>query len=467
MAGKRKLPPTSTDPPSGKRSRPLSLQDDGEQPSSTLASRFSHQQPRNDPIFGQKHAFPGLDDEVDGHTLCYGPPEDGLEYLRMVRSEARTLPSLFVAEGKSPFSPAKLHEQTNCSDQKEADTTSLASVGQRWVYSDGVYAAVSSTPVKPVRLDRAAEHSEQDSQEQYYNLLRHRFLLLRSTLKCVPPAARIAALDSSHPISLPANSRLARAEWVQLVRSVEPQMVQLASMDTGSVLRVLRIVTRSLSEAAKNFRCLWVNRIAAWAWGLLGRCREVGEMTSEEVSELRDLGKRAGRILAKIREKEARDMEAAVNGGNPPMAARMPSDYSDVQPPEDENDDEEDEEEPEESFEDNVENDTFDTTSVAPVEAGELETNNTINDEDDLNGTNELEAARARLEQSFMSMVEVEEDTKLLGPPTALVGESTHTDDGLETKLEIRAMLDMILTIVGEFYGQLDLLELRDIWDEK
>ena len=42
-------------------------------------------QSRIDPTYGQRGAFPGLDDSRDDDTLFYGPASDGLEYLRMVR----------------------------------------------------------------------------------------------------------------------------------------------------------------------------------------------------------------------------------------------------------------------------------------------------------------------------------------------------------------------------------------------
>ena len=49
-------------------------------------------EPRLDPTYGQRGAFPGLDDENSwaggeegGEELFYGPASDGLEYLRMVR----------------------------------------------------------------------------------------------------------------------------------------------------------------------------------------------------------------------------------------------------------------------------------------------------------------------------------------------------------------------------------------------
>ena len=45
----------------------------------------SSSQPRLDPTYGQRGAFPGLDDRNDNDGLFYGPASDGLEYLRMVR----------------------------------------------------------------------------------------------------------------------------------------------------------------------------------------------------------------------------------------------------------------------------------------------------------------------------------------------------------------------------------------------
>jgi hypothetical protein len=66
-------------PPSPKRAKMSYDEDGGEDQSSPS----HHERPRNDPTYGQKNAFPGLDD--GGDELFYGPAEDGLEYLRMVR----------------------------------------------------------------------------------------------------------------------------------------------------------------------------------------------------------------------------------------------------------------------------------------------------------------------------------------------------------------------------------------------
>ena len=78
MPNKRKRT-SETSSPYTKRAR--SSDDD---PRQMTAPTKSYERPRNDPTYGQKSAFPGLDDVV-GDELFYGPAEDGMEYLRMVR----------------------------------------------------------------------------------------------------------------------------------------------------------------------------------------------------------------------------------------------------------------------------------------------------------------------------------------------------------------------------------------------
>ena len=57
-------------------------------PSNDDDNSSSANQPQTDPTYGQKGAFPGLDHSLSGDdddALFYGPANDGLEYLRMVR----------------------------------------------------------------------------------------------------------------------------------------------------------------------------------------------------------------------------------------------------------------------------------------------------------------------------------------------------------------------------------------------
>ena len=80
MSNKRKLPSTRIhDPSDFKRRRQSTLDDDDDEENPTKAA-----QPKVDQTYGQRGAFPGLD-EGDDEQLFYGPASDGLEYLRMVR----------------------------------------------------------------------------------------------------------------------------------------------------------------------------------------------------------------------------------------------------------------------------------------------------------------------------------------------------------------------------------------------
>jgi regulator of vacuolar morphogenesis len=84
MSHKRNFPGSGSGySPYTKRARSSYVEDDQDD-EETQNSVTPYEKPRNHPVFGQKSAFPGLD-TADGDELFYGPAEDGLEYLRMVR----------------------------------------------------------------------------------------------------------------------------------------------------------------------------------------------------------------------------------------------------------------------------------------------------------------------------------------------------------------------------------------------
>ncbi len=69
--------------PPAKRQRPSPEEESNDDDDDGFEHPVGREQPRSDPTYGQKGAFPGLDDGND--ELFYGPPSDGIEYLRMVR----------------------------------------------------------------------------------------------------------------------------------------------------------------------------------------------------------------------------------------------------------------------------------------------------------------------------------------------------------------------------------------------
>ncbi|KKK12799.1 hypothetical protein ARAM_004727 [Aspergillus rambellii] len=437
MSGKRKSSgAVSASYPYPKRARPSYAHDDQED-DDPQRSVTPYERPRNHPVFGQKSAFPGLD-TGEGDELFYGPAEDGLEYLRMVRSEANTLPTLFTAPtietGEGIEETKEVPVEVQAEEEKQTIPAQRIREG---VYSDGVYLSLTKTEPAPV-------HAYSDAQACYYNLLHHRFLLLRSILKCAPPSEAIVALDDSHPISLPRRSKTAQREWRRLLLQVDPQTVQLACMDMDSVLGVLGIMARLMSENVRSGNTVLVRRIGAWAWGLLGKCRDVGQLGTEEVGDIRELGKRAVKILSKMREEEKEGQAE---------------------------EEEEDAEEEEDGYESDVEKNIDgqmqkDEKQEEAIIVGDTDPTAAVDpDQPDAEkappGDEELERAKVQLRaqiwgtENGSAAQEAEE------------GDQSPVDDedsGLDVSTQIRAMLDMIITVVGEHYGQRDLLEARETW---
>ncbi|KAL2801327.1 hypothetical protein BJX66DRAFT_289532 [Aspergillus keveii] len=419
--------------PYAKRARPSNTEyPHADEDEETQNSVTPYEQPRNHPVFGQRSAFPGLD-SADGDELFYGPADDGLEYLRMVRSEANSLPTLFTAPTAAEPS-AKAGEVTldakniRNEPQQEAEATeehpTLVKRPLDGVYSDGVY--IGLTLSKPI-----GDESFSEAQVSYYNLLHHRFLLLRSILKCTPPSEAISALDDAHPISFPRHSKNAQKEWRRLLLAVDPQMVQLACMDMDTVLGVMMIAGRLMSENVRSGDATLVRRIGAWVWGLLGKCRDSGQLGAQEIGDIRELGKRAIRILQKLRETKELQDDGEEDG----------SEY-DVDMEIDEN---AQVAESERVIEDQSAAQTLGQPGAEKATDSE-----------------ELRLAKARLEARVQASG-IESTSQTLGEED---GEIEEEAIGPDVETQTRAMLDMIITVVGEHYGQKDLLEAREIWTD-
>jgi regulator of vacuolar morphogenesis len=189
-------------------------------------------------------------------------------------------------------------------------------------------------------------------------------------------------------------------------------------MDMDSVLGVLGIVVRLMSETVRSRSAERVRRIAAWVWGLLGKCREVGQLATEEVGAIRELGKRVVTILAKIREAEGtRDSEDDDDVGM--------SDSDEI-----------------------GEGGSGGLKEGDEAQDAIMEVAETAEDE-----STELEAAKARLQAQLDGHLDSEWSA----------GDSGGSEAQDATK-QARIMFDMILTVVGEYFGQRDLLDSREIW---
>ncbi|PWW79928.1 hypothetical protein C7212DRAFT_341080 [Tuber magnatum] len=272
-----------------------------------------------DPATGQRGAFPGLEGGPDDF---YGPANDGMDYLRMVRSEAKGVPTLLIAGQKVRRPPPLpiLPSDTLNYDDDEPEAISQVVDGseegeivdeqegdddeQGW-YNDGAYtAAIDPTAATPVTESPTAL-------SLWHNTLLTSFRSVRQSLHTNPPAPLPLAVSPSLPV------RKQRSLWQQHIFNTHPTPKELWGIDQQTVLRLLKWLTQRMTEMAKHKsgRC-W----SQWLWGLLMRLDDC--LTADETSTVRELGKRcliirermaialqSGRIPDDRGEEEAEDGE--------------------------------------------------------------------------------------------------------------------------------------------------------------
>lgn len=345
------------------------------------------------------------------------------------------MPNLLVAP-PSPTSPAN----------------DLYKEYEQGYYADGAYTAVPDLP--PIRTGgNGIDKEDLDPQEAYYVSLCDRFAILSSALRLTPN-------DSAASITSSAFNPSSRASWRRFIVNMQPTSLILSHLRQEEVMHGLEVLEKVLSTANLQRH----KNIGLWAWGLLARCRDVGEMGSEEVGVLRDLGKKA---------------IAVVRG----VSAGLYGDHSENGENED-SDEDRGEEEP--GCQANAKAD-------ADADAHVSESPSPLNDSaaTSLDDSPHFVEAEKQLPLKSFTVGSPDEvkisETRSLGSQPAHAVESER-DSGLEEaqkiakseppicnsgkqeddekSVKMHATLDMIITIVGELYGQKDLLPGRLLWDE-
>ena len=288
------------------------------------------------------------------------------------------------------------------------------------------------------------------------------------------------------------------------LRKSDPHPLQLAKLTKDEVLRLLQVVLggRSLASGADVEA-----RTSRWLWGLLARLPETGELTHSEIAIVRDLGRRAvllGRPAEEIemlRNGGDIDLDEGVSRGdaqdhggegepgagapdemesgestepvNPtptesiaPATRQDGPDASHVEPPPETKD---------KTLQPNGHTmpdagsdamDMSESDAPAPqqdpgLEDGEIE-DGEVEDgevEDGEIADSEVEDGEVEDEQDKL----LKAKSRLLEQLAAAEAETMdHEETKYHAKMNSRATIDMILTVVGEVYGQRDLLEFRD-----
>lgn len=359
----------------------------------------------------------------------------------------------------------------------------------RGYYQDGAYTALPESANK-ARYEEGQYDNEEEQDEElaiheaYFEALLNQYLNIRTILNSEPPKDAVSRLSSNQPVHASAfgHSTSTVLLWSRLLRTTDPHPLQLALMSKDTVISIIRILL-----GGKFLRRGYTlpERTSRWIWALLARLPEKGELNHTEIGWIRDLGRRAvllGRSLsemAALREElsegglgahegvdesssdeeilaEAEDFEfEGENGsvdegedGSVSSAAPKPQD----QPQEQETSTGEapsitsktQDPLPKEDLEEGEASDSdvaMDLASDSGAEDGEVT-------EEPLEDLQDAKARLlARLEQGGSDSDEAR----------------TEEDVARErSRMNLRATLNMILTVAGEFYGQRDLLEFRE-----
>lgn len=234
-----------------------------------------------------------------------------------------------------------------------------------------------------------------DAQQYYYDSLLKQFRVVQATMRCTPPLHAIESLPASKLISLPEDSRKARTRWESLITTDDPHPAQLAVMDPLSVLQLVKLLRIKLINLLNSEDGGRISRVGGWLWAVLGRCRDRGELSSEEIGELRQLAQRAIYIQQRL----GGEQQHASNGD--PVSLDVDDDGDGSQ-----------------------DGHSRSETALDVHEAGE-------------------------------------------GPPDDDTSLAKEAGTAIDRDRLVTATLDMVITVVGEVYGQRDLLESRRKWEEE
>lgn len=347
--------------------------------------------------------------------------------------------------------------------------------------------------------------------EAYYAAITHQYQALRKILQSKPPDTVVAALPSNNPTHVGSFGAASSTfkQWSNRVRNTDPLPAQIASMQKTDIIRLLRIVLGGkFFRKGQDLR----ERTSRWIWALLARLPDKGELDYQEVGWVRELGKRAVLFMMSLAEADVLreqygvdgaggiefEVDADIEEGIDEEISQHNSD--EAEPLEDDthllaeanpsHGDEAmtngdgpsgDQEPPEVGVNGNAKTgailekpQTTDDAVSSQTSDVDMQIDSDLEDgevSDDpqpqTQSLADIEMAKARL----LALLADQPDDKAVTvetplpspPPERAAGKATAQDDGAaRADVNLRATLNMILTVAGEFYGQRDLLEFRD-----
>jgi hypothetical protein len=404
------------------------------------------------------------------------------------RQEANGIPHLLVAPKVQigPQLPPELRNDDQEQDEQSIDRTIYSNgIGDsRGWYEDGAYMAMPDNAAGEDDYEDAEYPDDYDDDydeeaalhEAYFTSVMDQYLRLRSILHADLPSNAVSRVVKAQlKTDAPAENQSAViATWSRLLRETDPHPLQVALMSKDTTLRILRILL-----GGKFLRQGYTlpERTSRWIWALLARMPDKGELNYAEIGWIRDLGRRAVLLGRSLAEMAALREELAEGGlGAHEAVDGSSSDEEVLADPEDlevegalSSGQDEDNPTPAESEQDAEKTPkvTEPTTKSPPrpdAEEGEI-------DDEDEDVAMEI-ATDSEAEEGEVAAQEPKENLEAAKERLLAQiynGATSEDEEDLEKesakqrlRANLRATLNMILTVAGEFYGQRDLLEFRE-----
>ncbi|KAB8356330.1 hypothetical protein FH972_023914 [Carpinus fangiana] len=447
-------------------------------PKLTGESNTKARQKKKDPTpqvnatYGQRSFFPepSADDyDVDEDSAAVH------DYLNGVRREASGIPHLLIASSDPTSAPTDESLAMYCASYAQRASR------EGGYYEDGAYVAA---PAPEASSTSSAQHGdgsvELSAKDAYHERLLRRYGDLRELLSGQPEAPpgdiSSSGLRSGRP----------------------PDRAMLAALPLDEMAHMIDTACEILSKAVLMGDDKEAQWLGAWCWTLLAKMPEVGVLENENVGHLRELGKKAAGIAKQLAMDILDDAEVSLDNGNTHVDGNHhnngPASNNDKTEP---------------LATDEVETLGYGLQEATPPHDDDDDSSNPTAD-DTIYGHEPIFQARRRnssssIEDFDMSEAPPHDDPTTLNVNAPLLSKAEAyakrtsdltaqdtMDDGGSEEGELdeeeseedpeeeeggqgevhnplttaSGTLDMILTIVGDCYGQRDLLPARDmLWD--
>ncbi|TQV97944.1 SNARE complex subunit Vam7 [Cordyceps javanica] len=440
-----------------------------------------------DPNSGQKYVFANYHNATTipvGEESDFEDDGDAMAYLMSVRTQASGIPHVLAAP-KLQIGPQLPRDMIKdggsdvCEIDDEDDDRvdrSIYNTGisdSRGFYEDGAYIGRGddwegdSGDDWNETEDEDGKVSESVVQEAYFGAIMQQYHNLRAVLNQKPPAdaaKRMTSSQATYAAAFGPGSTVIKT-WPPLLRNTDPTPLQVSLMSKDTVIRILRIML-----GGKFLRQGYPvpERTSRWIWALLARLPERGELNYSEIGWIRDLGRRAVLLGRSLSEMAALREELAEGGLGVNDAVDDSSSDEEVVAAEATGHEE-----------DGASNAKASQTTDGQAaeymvgKAGEVVEEEGPEDvamdlESDSDEGEIREDREERHPEKNNNSLE-EAKLALLARIEARASDDAEDDeeDNLDairerSRMNMRATLNMILTVAGEYYGQRDLLEFRE-----